>query len=317
MTAVSPVSRRTARDVGGGSRAVLSGSVGAGAAPGEGADDGPGRVTAASSIASCAGLRIGGPPSRACPDNARQVTESMAAGRPGRTWPGRAIRPPGRGAGGSAARPSPGQYPVSAAYSSRARPRVSAWAGSAACAPVSAATIPQAGDRDLAARAAPQAGRGETQVREPGLVRDGQPVSGLGDHAGRLPGIERARREHVGQAPAGRPSGDDERALRAIIGIENPGQPRIADPAHGTGGRHDPGYVMRFEGEDAYRHRAGQPAPHQARRVAGDRAALRADHLATAGPGTRIPATPVAFYGRTAHVGAGDSHADRHPQLAL
>ena len=110
----------------------------------------------------------------------------------------------------------------------------------------------------LAARAAPQAGRGETQVREPGLVRDGQRVSGLGDHTGRLPGIERARREHVGQAPAGRPSGDDERGLRAIIGIENPGQPRIADPARGTGGRHDPGHVTRFTGEDAYRHRTGQ-----------------------------------------------------------
>ena len=41
MTAVSRVRRRTARDLGGGSHAVLSGSVGAGAAPGEGPDDGP------------------------------------------------------------------------------------------------------------------------------------------------------------------------------------------------------------------------------------------------------------------------------------
>ena len=84
---------------------------------------------------------------------------------------------------------------------------------------------PQAADRDLAARAAPQAGRAEAQVREPGLVRDGQRVRGLGDHTGRPPGIERARREQVGQAGARRPPGDDERGLRTLIGIKDPGQP--------------------------------------------------------------------------------------------
>lgn len=58
--------------------------------------------------------------------------------------------------------------------------------------------------------------------------------------------------------------------------------------------------------------------PRQARRPADDPATLPADDLATAGPGTRIPAAPVAFYGRTAHAaGTGDSHADRHRQLAL
>ena len=58
--------------------------------------------------------------------------------------------------------------------------------------------------------------------------------------------------------------------------------------------------------------------PRQARRPADDLAALPADDPAAAGPGIRIRATPVVFYGRTAHAaGTSDSHADRHRQLAL
>ena len=58
--------------------------------------------------------------------------------------------------------------------------------------------------------------------------------------------------------------------------------------------------------------------PRQARRPADDLAALQADDLAATGPGIRIRATPVVFYGRTAHAaGTSDSHADRHRQLAL
>ena len=54
------------------------------------------------------------------------------------------------------------------------------------------------------------------------------------------------------------------------------------------------------------------------RRPADDPARLRAGDLTATGPGIRIPATPVAFYGRTARAaGSGDSHADRHRQLAL
>jgi hypothetical protein len=45
---------------------------------------------------------------------------------------------------------------------------------------------------------------------------------------------------------------------------------------------------------------------------------LQADDLAAADPQTRIRATPVAFYGRTAHAaGTRDGQAERHRQLAL
>ena len=45
---------------------------------------------------------------------------------------------------------------------------------------------------------------------------------------------------------------------------------------------------------------------------------LLADDLAAADPQTRIRATSVAFYGRTAHaVGTSDGQAERHRQLAL
>jgi hypothetical protein len=47
-------------------------------------------------------------------------------------------------------------------------------------------------------------------------------------------------------------------------------------------------------------------------------AALQADDLAAADPQTRIRATPMAFYGRTAHAaGTSDGQAERHRQLAL
>src|SRR5207248_2527805 len=61
------------------------------------------------------------------------------------------------------------------------------------------------------------------------------------------------------------------------------------------------------------RHRRPWP-----RRPEDDTAALRADDLAAADPGTRIRATPVVFYGRSAHVaGTRESQAERHRQLAL
>jgi hypothetical protein len=45
---------------------------------------------------------------------------------------------------------------------------------------------------------------------------------------------------------------------------------------------------------------------------------LQADDLAAADPQTRIRATPMAFYGRTAHAaGTWDGQAERHRQLAL
>ena len=258
MTAVSRVSRRTARDLGGGSHAVPDGSVGAGAAPGEDPGGGPGRVTAASSIASWARPRIGGPPSPGWPGQrpAGHRVDALRYARPELAGPGcpavRARR--GRERARSFPRPVSGergiQQPGQAAGVRQHRVAI--------LRPGERREDPQAGDRDLAVRAAPQGGRAEAQVREPGFVRDGQRVSGLGDHAGRLPGIERARREQVGQAGAGRPSGDDEQGLNVVIGIEDPGQPRIADPARGACGRHDLGRVTRTRRQDAYHHRAGE-----------------------------------------------------------
>ena len=58
--------------------------------------------------------------------------------------------------------------------------------------------------------------------------------------------------------------------------------------------------------------------PRQARRPADDLATPPADAPAATGPGIRIRAAQVVFYGRTAHAaGTSDSHADRHRQLAL
>ena len=60
--------------------------------------------------------------------------------------------------------------------------------------------------------------------------------------------------------------------------------------------------------------RSAPPAP----RPEDDQAVLQADNLATAGPQARTRATPVVFYGRTAHAaGTSDSQAERHRQLAL
>ena len=56
----------------------------------------------------------------------------------------------------------------------------------------------------------------------------------------------------------------------------------------------------------------------QPRRPEDGSAVLPADDLAAADPRTRIRATPVVFYGRTAHAaGTWDSQAERHRQLAL
>jgi hypothetical protein len=122
MAVVSLISRRAVLDRGGRADALLVGSVGAGLAgcagtssPLSDGPDRPGWMSSPSSITSWAGLRIGGVPSLASPDSARQVTESIPAGMPGRSRPGRGIWPPVCGAGGSAACSSPGQYPVSAA----------------------------------------------------------------------------------------------------------------------------------------------------------------------------------------------------------
>jgi hypothetical protein len=58
------------------------------------------------------------------------------------------------------------------------------------------------------------------------------------------------------------------------------------------------------------RPRQARPAHDLATRLAGD--------LTATGAGIRIPATPVAFYGRTAHAaGTGDSQADWYRQLVL
>jgi hypothetical protein len=58
--------------------------------------------------------------------------------------------------------------------------------------------------------------------------------------------------------------------------------------------------------------------PHRAGRPTADPAAPLAGDLATASPGVWIRATPVAFYGRTAHAAdSRDSQADRHRQLIL
>ncbi len=58
--------------------------------------------------------------------------------------------------------------------------------------------------------------------------------------------------------------------------------------------------------------------PRQARRPADDLATPPADAPAATGPGIRIRAAQVVFYGRTAHAaGTSDSHAARHRQLAL
>ena len=56
----------------------------------------------------------------------------------------------------------------------------------------------------------------------------------------------------------------------------------------------------------------------QPRRPEDGSAVLQADDLAAADPETRIRATPVVFYGRTAHAaGTSESQAERHRQLAL
>jgi hypothetical protein len=56
----------------------------------------------------------------------------------------------------------------------------------------------------------------------------------------------------------------------------------------------------------------------QPRRPEDGSAALRADDLAATDPKTRIRATSVVVYGRTAHaVGTPESQAERHRQLAL
>jgi len=89
-------------------------------------------------------------------------------------------------------------------------------------------------------------------------MRGGQRVGGLGDHAGRVAGVERAVAEQVGNVGAVWPLCDDEGRLGAIVGIEDLAQPRIADPARGTGVFHDPRYVTGTRREHAHRHRAGQ-----------------------------------------------------------
>jgi hypothetical protein len=75
-------------------------------------------------------------------------------------------------------------------------------------------------------------------------MRGGQRAGGLGDHAGRVAGVERAVTGQVGNVGAVWPLRDDEERLGAIVGIEDLAQPRIADPARGTGVLHDPPYVQ-------------------------------------------------------------------------
>ena len=66
---------------------------------------------------------------------------SSTAGTPARIWRGVHTFPLYRGAGGSAVGSSPGQYPVSSAYSIRARAVVSAATGSSALLPRSAFSV--------------------------------------------------------------------------------------------------------------------------------------------------------------------------------
>ena len=165
---------------------------------------------------------------------------SSRAGTPARTCRGVHTCPLCRGAGGSAVGSSPGQYPVSSAYSIRASAVVSAATGSCAAAPrtclLSAAAQgrvqAEAGDLEAAARVPAHRMRGQPQVRPAGPVRDRDSVGRVRDHRGgqgrlRQRGRERPGQHQVLQVRAGRPLGHDVRALLVEVGVVDGGQPRV------------------------------------------------------------------------------------------